>query len=118
MGAASILSAETPSVDRVDDEVPRPCRPAVRRRVGTLWAVHEWLIAASEKLGSEVGDDASQYALSQDEIDELLELARVASHESGERINAPLVCYLVGVARARHGVALDELVDAVIGKRV
>jgi hypothetical protein len=46
-------------------------------------------------------------------MDELLELAREAAHGSGERTNAPLVCYLVGLAHARHGGELEDLVDAV-----
>ncbi len=53
-----------------------------------------------------------------DEVEALLELARIAAHESGERTNAPLVCYLVGLARGRYGRALDDLVDAVVGKPV
>ena len=80
--------------------------------------MHEWLVAASERLARETRVDASEYALSQGEIDDLLELARVAAHESGERINAPLVSYLVGLARGRHSGDLAELVDAVVGKRV
>jgi uncharacterized protein DUF6457 len=80
--------------------------------------VHEWLVAASERLARQTEADRSEYALAQDEIDELLELARIAAHESGERINAPLVCYLVGLARGRHGRGLADLVDAAVGKRV
>ena len=80
--------------------------------------MHEWLIEAVEKLAAETGDDTPDYMLTQDDIDDLLELARVAAHESGERINAPLICYLVGLARARHGVELARLVDAVVGKAV
>jgi hypothetical protein len=79
--------------------------------------VHEWLEAASGRLASEAGAASGELALDQGQIDELLELARVAAHESGERINAPLVCYLVGLAHGRRGGALDDLVDAVIGKR-
>ena len=30
-------------------------------------------------------------------------LARVAAHDSGERTNAPLLCYLLGVAVGRGG---------------
>ncbi len=84
----------------------------------TLRPMHEWLIAASERLAAESGGEPSDYVLSQQEIDDLLELARVASHESGERINAPLVCYLVGLARPRSGRELGDLVDAVVGKAV
>ncbi len=80
--------------------------------------MHEWLVGASERLARETGTEPPAYTLTQEEIDDLLELARVAAHESGERINAPLVCYLVGLARGRHGGELAELVDAVVGKRV
>jgi hypothetical protein len=45
------------------------------------------------------------------EADTLLDLARIAAHKSGERTNAPLLCYLVG--RAQGSRALDELADAV-----
>jgi hypothetical protein len=78
--------------------------------------VQEWLEAASGRLAAEAGASSGELSLDQVQIDELLELARVAAHESGERINAPLACYLVGLAHGRHGGALDELVDAVIGK--
>ena len=80
--------------------------------------MHEWLVAASERLARETGAEPPAYTLTQEEIDDLLELARIASHESGERINAPLVCYLVGLARARHGAEVGDLVDAVVGKTV
>ena len=80
--------------------------------------MHEWLLAARERLAGEVGAEPASYDLSQEQIDDLLELARVAAHESGERINAPLVCYLVGLAHGRHGGELAELVDAVVGKRI
>lgn len=42
----------------------------------------------------------------------LLEAARVAAHDSGQRTNAPLLCYLLGLAGA-GGVSLVELVEAV-----
>ena len=79
--------------------------------------MHDWLVAAAEQLAREGGGEPSEYALSSDEVADLLELARIAAHESGERTNAPLVCYLVGLARGRHGAELDDLVDAVVGKR-
>jgi Domain of unknown function (DUF6457) len=80
--------------------------------------MRDWLTAAGEKLGEETKAQPSEYSLTQPEVDDLLELARVAAHESGERINAPLVCYLVGLARGRHGGELEDLVDAVVGKPV
>ena len=80
--------------------------------------MHEWLVRAVERLADETGATTDELALTQAEIDEILELARVAAHESGERINAPLVSYLVGLARGRHGGDLAEAIDAVVGKRV
>ena len=74
-----------------------------------------WLLEARVKLAEAVGEDASAYDLSRAEMDELLELARVAAHASGDRTNAPLLCYLVGLARGRHGGDLAELVDATVG---
>jgi len=78
--------------------------------------VDEWLSNARDRLARATGEDASALELDQADVDELLELARIAAHESGERINAPLLCYLVGLAHARRGGELAELVDAVVGK--
>jgi Domain of unknown function (DUF6457) len=78
--------------------------------------VDEWLSNARDRLASATGEDASALELDQADVDELLELARIAAHESGERINAPLLCYLVGLAQGRRGGDLAELVDAVVGK--
>jgi hypothetical protein len=74
-----------------------------------------WLEEARAKLADAVGEDPSAYDLSRAEMDELLELARVAAHESGARTNAPLLCYLVGLARGRHDRELADLVDATVG---
>lgn len=74
-----------------------------------------WLEDARAKLAAEVGEEPSRYDLTQEEVDDLLELARIAAHESGERVNAPLLCYLVGLAHGRHGGALGDLVDAAVG---
>ncbi|HET8893170.1 MAG TPA: DUF6457 domain-containing protein [Gaiellaceae bacterium] len=41
----------------------------------------------------------------------ILDLARIAAHESGDRTNAPLLCYLVG--RAQGDKSLDELAEIV-----
>lgn len=76
----------------------------------------EWLSNARDRLARATGEDASALELDQADVDELLELARIAAHESGERINAPLLCYLVGLAQGRRGGDLAELVDAVVGK--
>jgi Domain of unknown function (DUF6457) len=80
--------------------------------------VDGWLSAARDRLAQASGEDPAGLDLSQADVDEILELARVAAHESGERTNAPLVCYLVGLARGRRGGDLSDIVDAVIGKRI
>jgi Domain of unknown function (DUF6457) len=78
----------------------------------------EWLEAAATRLVVAVGDDPRGYVLSNAEQVDLLDLARVAAHESGERTNAPLLAYFVGVARGRHPErSVAHLVDETIGKR-
>jgi len=78
----------------------------------------EWLREARDRLAETSGESPESLELSQADIDELLELARLAAHESGERINAPLLCYLVGLARGRKGGDLAALVDGTVGKPV
>ena len=80
--------------------------------------MHDWLIGARDRLAEATGEESAAYALSPADVEDLLELARIAAHESGERTNAPLVSYLVGLARGRGGGDLSDLVDAVVGKRV
>ena len=63
-----------------------------------------WLSRAAAALGAgELSDLDAQT---------ILELARVAAHESGERTNAPLLCYLVG--RAQGDRSLDELAETIV----
>jgi uncharacterized protein DUF6457 len=73
--------------------------------------VDQWLTQARDALARASGVPAEQLELDDEGVRSLLELARVAAHESGERTNAPLLCYLVG--RAQNGASLDELADAV-----
>ena len=69
-----------------------------------------WLTAARDALARESG--VAELELSDDDVATLLDLARIAAHESGERTNAPLLCYLVG--RAQQGAAsLEDLAAAV-----
>ena len=70
-----------------------------------------WLRDARNALAAAAGAPASELDLSVEDAATLLDLARIAAHDSGERTNAPLLCYLVG--RARGGASLDELADAV-----
>ena len=70
-----------------------------------------WLADARDALAQAAGLPAAALELGDDDAAVLLDLARIAAHESGERTNAPLLCYLVG--RARGDRDLDELADAV-----
>ena len=70
-----------------------------------------WLRDACDALAQAAGVAPAELELSDDDAETLLDLARIAAHESGERTNAPLLCYLVG--RAQSGADLDALADAV-----
>ncbi|HEX6681005.1 MAG TPA: DUF6457 domain-containing protein [Gaiellaceae bacterium] len=71
----------------------------------------QWLRQARDALAQASGVAPEHLDLGEDDVAALLELARVAAHESGERTNAPLLCYLVG--RAQNGASLDDLAEAV-----
>ena len=71
----------------------------------------QWLAQARDELARVSGIPAERLELDDEDVRALLDLARVAAHDSGERTNAPLLCYLVG--RAQGTARLDELADAV-----
>ena len=66
--------------------------------------MNDWLRNAAEAMSGDV-------ELSADEMRILLDLAAHAAHESGNRVNAPLVCYLVG--RLQGERSLEEVAEAV-----
>lgn len=72
----------------------------------------DWLRAARDALAREAGIPSGELELSDEDERTLLDLARIAAHESGERTNAPLLCYLVGLVSGT-GKSLDEIADAV-----
>jgi hypothetical protein len=72
----------------------------------------QWLTRARDSIAAASGRPPSELDLDRDTTKILLELARVAAHESGQRTNAPLLCYLVG----RAGGDVDELARAVLGE--
>jgi hypothetical protein len=74
--------------------------------------MNEWLSARADALALAGGIDRAELELSDDDVDRLLELAGHAAHGSGARTNAPLLCYLVGVAHAR-GTSLEQLDETV-----
>ena len=65
--------------------------------------MNEWITTRAAALGA--GE------LSDSERETILDLARIAAHESGDRTNAPLLCYLLG--RAQGEKSLDELAEIV-----
>jgi hypothetical protein len=74
--------------------------------------VNDWLAARADALAKRSGLDRAALELTDEEIDRLLELAGHAAHESGARTNAPVLCYLVGLARAT-GTPLDALDETI-----
>jgi Domain of unknown function (DUF6457) len=76
-------------------------------------AVDAWLQSARDEIAAASGVPATELELSAGDTRTLLDLARVAAHDSGVRTNAPLLCYLIGVAVARGDAGLDALADAV-----
>jgi hypothetical protein len=72
-----------------------------------------WLRSARDAVAAASGVPVGELELTPDDTRVLLDLARAAAHDSGQRTNAPLVCYLVGLAAAKSGVELDNLAIAV-----
>jgi hypothetical protein len=68
--------------------------------------VDAWLQSARDAIAPGVG-------LSAADTRTLLDLARVAAHDSGDRTNAPLLCYLLGVAVGR-GASLEALSEELV----
>jgi len=71
-----------------------------------------WLTTARDAAADAAGVEHTSLDLSAADEATILDLARIAAHNSGQRTNAPLLCYLVGQAAA-GGVSLDEIADAV-----
>jgi Domain of unknown function (DUF6457) len=77
----------------------------------------DWLEAAQQRLKAEV-EASGDLSLSPGDIEALLELAREAAHGSGERTNAPLVAYLVGLAHGRSPQTdLRVLIATALGRQ-
>lgn len=71
-----------------------------------------WLTSAAGAVADISGLSPDDLSLSDSDVTTLLDLARVAAHDS-ERTNAPLICYLVGLAAARSGKSLDQVAGSV-----
>lgn len=70
-----------------------------------------WLTEARDAVAEATGVSPTELEVSDEDAQVLLDLARIAAHDSGERTNAPLLCYLVG--RAQGTADLETLADAV-----
>jgi hypothetical protein len=75
-----------------------------------------WLTSVRDAVADVTGIPAAELELDDSDAGELLNLARIAAHESGERTNAPLLTYLAGVAVGR-GADLDDVVSAATSGR-
>jgi hypothetical protein len=74
-------------------------------------ALDAWLSEARDAVADQAGVPPAELELDQAAVDQLLELARLAAHASGDRRNAPLLCFLIG--RAGDGVDLGSLVNRI-----
>jgi hypothetical protein len=70
--------------------------------------MNEWLSTRADALAAEAGLPRDLLELSPADVDRLLDLAGFAAHDSGARTNAPLLCFLVGLAYSETK-SLDEL---------
>jgi hypothetical protein len=73
----------------------------------------DWLEEMTAALAEVAGVDPAELQLGAGVREEILDLARIASHHSGERINAPLLCYALGIAVARGHSPLTDLGRAI-----
>jgi len=71
-----------------------------------------WLDDITTQIATAHGLDAASIGLVDGDAETLLNLAGIAAHSTGERTNAPLLCHVLGRARAQ-GVSLDELARTV-----
>jgi hypothetical protein len=71
-----------------------------------------WLQSARDSIAAASGVPADELELSAGDVRTLLDVARVAAHDSGERTNAPLVCYLIGVAAGKSGASVEAITPA------
>ena len=71
----------------------------------------DWLTRTRNAVAEAAGLPASELELDAATEATLLDLARIAAHKSGDRTNAPLLCYLLG--RAQGAADLDTLAKAV-----
>jgi hypothetical protein len=72
----------------------------------------DWITETTLRIASASGIDPGSLLLDATVAQQLLDLAGFAAHESGDRTNAPLFCFVLGRATAL-GASLDDLDAAV-----
>jgi Domain of unknown function (DUF6457) len=70
----------------------------------------DWLKAATAALEESSG---APVALNKGDVEVILDVAAYAARTSGVRLNAPLVCYLLGRTEAASGASLKELAEVI-----
>jgi hypothetical protein len=71
-----------------------------------------WLDQVTTSLADRTGVPADALTLSPHTQRAILDVARIASHSSGERIYAPLLCYVLGTLASRD-IPLDQAIAIV-----
>ena len=71
-----------------------------------------WISDLTASVADATGIDPGALTIDATDTDELLRLAGVAAHSSGDRTNAPLLCHVLGRAVAL-GAPLDRLARVV-----
>jgi hypothetical protein len=71
-----------------------------------------WISDMTTRITDATGLDAGMLAIDAHAAEELLRLAGVAAHSSGDRTNAPLLCHVLGRAVAL-GAPLEVLARVV-----
>ena len=75
-----------------------------------------WLRSARDAVAAVSDVSPAELELSADDERLLLRAARVAAHDSDERTNAPLLCYLLGLAAGKSEASLETIAAAVRAK--
>jgi hypothetical protein len=75
--------------------------------------VNDWLTKNADAVATATGLERGRLVLSSADETVLLDVARIAAHDSGDRTNAPLLCYLVGLAVGLSGTDLETAAAAV-----
>ena len=71
-----------------------------------------WITDMTTRIARSTGIDEGLLAIDADDAEELLRLAGVAAHTSGDRTNAPLLCHVLGRG-SRSAAPLDSLARVV-----